>query len=63
MRDKTKLQKALNKVSNLTSFELAAAKILLLVNGIENALEYIKGIKKRNIYKESINGSKVAGSR
>ena len=47
MRDKTKLKKALNKVPNLTSFELTAAKILLLVNGIENALEYVEGIKKR----------------
>ena len=47
MRDKTKLQKALNAVYNLTSFELAGAWILLKVNGIENALEYVEGIKER----------------
>ena len=47
MRDKTQLKKALNKVSNLTSFELTAAKILLMINGIENALEYVEAIKKR----------------
>ena len=63
MRDKTKLQKALNAVYNLTSFELAGAWILLKVNGIENALEYVEGIKERRLCKESINGSKVAGSR
>ena len=47
MRDKTKLQRAINKIPNLTSFELAGAWILLKVNGIENALEYIEAIKKR----------------
>ena len=47
MRDKTQLKKAINKVSNLTSFELTGAWILLKVNGIENALEYVEGIKKR----------------
>ena len=42
-----KLKKALKAVSNLTFFELTAAKILLQINGIENALEYIEGIKRK----------------
>lgn len=49
MKDKTKFRIALNTVSNLTSFDLASARILLQVNGIENALEYIEQLKiKRN---------------
>jgi len=44
---KTQLKKALNTVPNLTAFQLTAAKILLAVNGIENALEYIELLKAK----------------
>ena len=47
VREKTQLQHALNKITNLTSFELAAAKILWKVNGIKNALEYVELLKMR----------------
>ena len=47
MKDTTRLRKALNAIKDLTRFEEVAARILLQVNDIENALEYVKGIKIR----------------
>lgn len=48
MRDKTKLQKALKEAA-ATIWQTKAAFILLKVNGIENALKYVKQVKRRNI--------------
>jgi hypothetical protein len=47
MRDKTKLQKVLKEV-DATIWQTKAAFILLKVNDIENALKYVKQIKRRN---------------
>lgn len=46
-KDAAKLRKALNTIKDLTAFEEVAARILLQVNGIDNALEYVEGIKQR----------------
>jgi SpoU rRNA methylase family enzyme len=43
--DKRRLLAALNSVPNLLNYEFKAACILLAVNGIDNALEYVDGIK------------------
>ena len=47
MKDTTRLRKALNAIKDLMRFEEVAARILLQVNSIENALKYVKGIKVR----------------
>ena len=47
MRDKTRLRKALRE-AGATAWQWRAASILLAVNGIDNALEYAKGLPKIN---------------
>jgi hypothetical protein len=48
VRDKTKLRKAL-KETDATIWQIKAASILFKINGIENALKYVKQVKRRNI--------------
>jgi len=45
--DVRRLTKALQDAS-ATQFQLRAAATLRAVNGIENALEYVAGVKRRN---------------
>lgn len=47
IKNKTKLQKAL-KAATATTWQTKAALILLKVNGVENALRYVKQINRRN---------------
>ena len=44
--DKSKLRKAKAEAGGVTEFEAVAAAILLSINGIENALEYIRGLPR-----------------
>lgn len=45
MRNKTRLKKALKEVDGIFWFEIKAAWILYHVNGIENALRYVVGLR------------------
>jgi hypothetical protein len=47
--DKAKVLKALREVGVTKGFHVGAALILLSVNGLENALGYIRGIVEKGL--------------
>jgi len=53
MRDKTRLIKALNEVK-ASDWQVSAASILYSVNGIDNALEYVCGLRNRNLARDGL---------
>ena len=52
IQDRRKLAKALNEIK-ATGFQVTAASILLAVNGLENALEFVTNCAKLNAKEQS----------
>jgi len=47
-KDERKLLKALNSLPFVTGFQVKAAYILLQINGLDNALQYVKALRQEH---------------
>jgi len=55
--EKSKLRRAKAEVGGVTEFEAVAAAILSSIDGIENALEYIRGLPRLRKERDELLGN------